>query len=128
MLPLLALGVSALVTTVAGQGAQYIDPDNGITFWGITDAVHKVTYGYVFPPADSGSTEFIGEIVAPIDTAWAGVSPKGAMLQTILLVAWANGNNVVSSARFATYALNTPFANLGPHDKLSAIMCNQRTP
>ncbi|KAF8905671.1 hypothetical protein CPB85DRAFT_1437210 [Mucidula mucida] len=102
MLPLLALGVSALVTTVAGQGAQYIDPDNGITFWGITDAVHKVTYGYVFPPADSGSTEFIGEIVAPIDTAWAGVSPKGAMLQTILLVAWANGNNVVSSARFAT--------------------------
>ncbi|KAF9038951.1 hypothetical protein BDZ89DRAFT_945553 [Hymenopellis radicata] len=113
MLPLVALGVAVLVTAVAGQGAQYIDPDNGITFWGITDAVHKVTYGYIFPPADSGSTEFIGEIVAPIDTAWAGVSPKGAMLQTILLVAWANGNSVVSSARFATdYVL--PTAMSGP--------------
>ncbi|KAK0444192.1 cellobiose dehydrogenase [Desarmillaria tabescens] len=70
----------------AQLGTQYVDPDNGITFYGLTDPVH----------------EFIGEIVAPIATEWSGVSPVGAMIRNILLVAWANGDEVVSSARWAT--------------------------
>ncbi|KAF5354114.1 hypothetical protein D9756_007316 [Leucocoprinus leucothites] len=90
---------------LAQAGGAYVDPDNGITFTGYTDPVHGVTYGYVFPPLDStGSlaSEFIGEIVAPISTKWAGVSPGGAMLQNLLLVAWADGNSIVRSARIAT--------------------------
>ena len=89
----LALGQSA---------APYTDPDNGITFWGITDPAHGVTYGYVFPPDPATSNEFIGEIVAPIATKWAGVSPIGSMLHSLLLVAWPNGNSIVRSARYAT--------------------------
>ena len=104
---------------LAQTGAQYTDPDNGITFWGITvrlrfplpssadhcpqDASHSVTYGYVFPETDTG--EFIGEIVSPIEGAWVGVSPKGTMLNSLLLVAWANGGEVVHSARIASCVL-----------------------
>ncbi|KAG6897590.1 hypothetical protein C0992_013266 [Termitomyces sp. T32_za158] len=102
MLSRLALGILTLVGPALSQlGAAYTDPVNGITFWGLTDAVHGVTYGYIFPLVDN-PTEFIGEIVAPIDTQWAGVSPTGTMLQSLLLVAWPNGNSVVRSARFAT--------------------------
>lgn len=99
-----ALSFLPFVATVFSQAAApYVDPDNGITFVGIKDAAHGVTYGYLFPPASSGLTEFIGEIVAPIATSWAGVSPAGAMLQKILLVAWQNGGKIVRSARYATY-------------------------
>ncbi|KAG6873702.1 hypothetical protein C0995_012164 [Termitomyces sp. Mi166 len=103
MLLRLAVGVLTLVGPAFSQlGTAYTDPDNGITFWGLTDAVHGVTFGYVFPPLADNSTEFIGEIVAPIATEWAGVSPTGTMLQSLLLVAWANGNSIVRSARYAT--------------------------
>jgi len=80
----------------------YTDPDNGITFLGSTDVVNSVTTGYAFPPLDGTSTdEFLGEIIAPIEVAWAGVSPAGRMLQSILLVAWPNEDEIVSSARYA---------------------------
>ncbi|PBK88946.1 cellobiose dehydrogenase [Armillaria gallica] len=97
----------------AQLGTQYVDPDNGITFYGLTDPVHGVTFGYVFPPLESGATEFIGEIVAPIATEWSGVSPGGATITNLLLVAWADGDEVVSSARWATDYVQ-PLAMEGP--------------
>ena len=80
---------------------SYIDPDNGIQFWGTTDPVHGVTYGYTLPPLNAGYDEFIGEIVAPIDAKWVGASPAGGMLNNLLLVAWPNDDKVVFSARIA---------------------------
>ncbi|KAI3611720.1 cellobiose dehydrogenase [Moniliophthora roreri] len=100
-------------TSLAQTAAHYVDPDNGINFYGITDAVHKVTYGYIFPPSEAGSTEFIGEIVAPIDVKWAGVSPGGAMIRNLLLVAWANDGKIVRSNRYATDYVQ-PIAYEGP--------------
>lgn len=82
-----------------------MDPDNGISFVGSTEVATGVTFGYVFPPADSTGSlanEFIGEVVSPIATKWVGVSPAGSMLQALLLVAWPNNGQIVSSARFAT--------------------------
>lgn len=109
------LTLLAFAGSVYSQAAAcYVDPDNGIEFFGITDAAHGVTYGYLFPPLNAGmDDEFIGQIVAPIDAEWAGVSPGGAMISQLLLVAWPNGNTVVSSARHATdyvqpVALNGP--------------------
>lgn len=67
--------------------------------------MHDVTYGFVFPPlATSGtqSTEFIGEVVAPIDAEWIGIALGGAMAGDLLLVAWPNGNEIVSSTRWTT--------------------------
>jgi len=98
-----ALGLLPLFGSALAQvAAPYTDPDNGISFWGITDPAHGVTYGYVFPSDAATSNEFIGEIVAPIATKWAGISPFGSMIESVLLVAWANGNSVVRSARYAT--------------------------
>jgi hypothetical protein len=89
--------------TALAQSPSYVDPDNGITFFGITDPVHSVTYGYVFPPLEANRDEFIGEIIAPIDSKWVGASPRGGMLNNLLLVAWANGDSIVASTRLATY-------------------------
>ena len=64
-----------------------------------------MTYGFVFPPlASSGaqSTEFIGEIVAPVANKWVGVALGGAMSDDLLLVAWPNANQIVASTRWAT--------------------------
>jgi cellobiose dehydrogenase (acceptor) len=46
--------------------------------------------------------EFLGEIVAPIATEWAGVSPGGAMISNLLLVVWNNNGKIVRSARHST--------------------------
>ncbi|KIY62194.1 hypothetical protein CYLTODRAFT_185011 [Cylindrobasidium torrendii FP15055 ss-10] len=101
MLPFLFLGLAG--SALAQQTAsQWSDPDTGITFWGITDATYGVQYGLVFPPADAGSTEFIGSIVAPIDAGWVSITPTSSMLKTLLLVAWNNDGEVVNSARHAT--------------------------
>ncbi|KAF5390938.1 hypothetical protein D9757_003923 [Collybiopsis confluens] len=102
MLSCIAVGILTLAGRALSQAAaQYIDPDNGITFYGITDPVHHVTFGYVFPPVSPASTEFIGEIVAPIDTEWAG----------LLLMAWPNGNTVMGTNRYATdYVQPLPYA------------------
>ncbi|KAJ3487294.1 hypothetical protein NLI96_g3648 [Meripilus lineatus] len=100
----------------AQSSSSYTDPGNGFVFQGITDPVHSVTYGLVFPPlATSGSNpnEFIGEIVAPNDAKWVGLSLGGAMLQNILLVAWPNAGNIVFSSRYtSTYDL--PKQYVGP--------------
>ena len=79
--------------------------DEGINFQGITDPTYGVTYGFVFPPiASSGAqpTDFIAEIVAPVAAKWIGVALGGAMIGDLLLVAWPNGNSIVSSTRMAT--------------------------
>lgn len=87
------------------QESTFIDPDNGIQFWGTTDPVHGVTYGYTLPPLDAGYDEFIGEIVAPIEAKWVGASPNGGMLNNLLLVAWPNGGQIVFSSRIAKYVV-----------------------
>ncbi|KAJ3564506.1 hypothetical protein NP233_g8247 [Leucocoprinus birnbaumii] len=105
LVPFAHLAASAVRSVLAQVAAPYVDPDNGISFVGSTELATGITFGYVFPPLDSTGSlanEFIGEIVAPISTKWAGASPIGSMLQALLLVAWPNGNNIVSSARFAT--------------------------
>lgn len=65
--------------------------------------MHDVTYGFVFPTSTTG-TEFIGEIVAPIAAKWVGLALGGAMAGDLLLVAWPNGNSIVKSSRYTTYA------------------------
>ncbi|KAH9475934.1 substrate-specific activator of APC-dependent proteolysis [Psilocybe cubensis] len=109
-----ALSVLPIVGSALAQaGGPYVDPDNGITFSGYTDPVHGVTYGFVFPSVASNSQEFIGEIVAPLANAWVGVSPGGAMLHNLLLVAWPNAGKIVRSARY-TETYNLPTAMSGP--------------
>ncbi|KAH7926555.1 cytochrome domain of cellobiose dehydrogenase Hp3 Ph 7.5 [Leucogyrophana mollusca] len=107
------LVVSFIISgSVLGQSSSsYTDPDNGITFEGYTDPVHNVTYGLVFPPLSQKSTEFIGEIVATSDAKWIGLALSGSMLGDLLVVGWPNGNDIVSTTRFAsTYGSPSPYA------------------
>ncbi|KAI1798304.1 cellobiose dehydrogenase [Ganoderma leucocontextum] len=99
-------------TALAQVAAPYTDPGNGFVFDGITDAVYGVQYGIVLPQGDT-STEFIGEIVAPIAAKWIGLAFGGAMIGDLLLVAWPNGNDIVASTRYAT-AYTQPTAYAGP--------------
>ncbi|KAJ7198737.1 cellobiose dehydrogenase [Mycena pura] len=100
------LGVLPSVGFVLSQAAtEFIDPDNGISFWGITDVVHQVTYGYVFPPlATSGPNpdEYIAEIVAPLANEWVGFALSGSMVDSLLIAAWPNNGQIVFTTRYAT--------------------------
>ncbi|KAJ7254674.1 cellobiose dehydrogenase [Mycena haematopus] len=106
MLLRLFLGVLPFVGAALAQvAAEFTDPDNGITFWGITDVVHNVTYGYVFPPlATSGPnpTEFIGTIVSPLVNQWNGFALSGSMVDSLLVAAWPNNGGIVFTTRYAT--------------------------
>ncbi|KAI0320478.1 cellobiose dehydrogenase [Amylostereum chailletii] len=101
-----AFGILSLLGTALAQSStSYYDSGNGITFQGITDPTYGVTYGAVFPPlvtSGAQSTEFIGEIVAPVAAKWIGLALGGAMLNDLLLVAWPNANEIVYSTRWAT--------------------------
>ncbi|KAJ2927968.1 hypothetical protein H1R20_g9137, partial [Candolleomyces eurysporus] len=119
MLGKAVLSLLPFVGLAFAQSPSYVDPDTGITFWGITDPVHGVTYGYVFPPLDTDSDEFIGEIVAPIESKWVGASPRGGMLNNLLLVAWPNGDSIVASTRLATI-LEGPVLTTLPSSKVNA--------
>ncbi|KAI0261221.1 cellobiose dehydrogenase [Gloeopeniophorella convolvens] len=102
----LTLGLLPLITSVLAQtSSSYVDPANCITFQGLLDPTYGVQYGAVFPPlAASGPnpTDFIAEIVAPLAAKWVGLAIAGAMIGDPLLVAWPNGNQVVSTVRMAT--------------------------
>ncbi|EIN05508.1 cellobiose dehydrogenase [Punctularia strigosozonata HHB-11173 SS5] len=102
MLGRLLVGLLPLVGSVLAQtSTSFTDPNNGITFQGLQEPVHGVSYGFVFPESTTGD-EFIGEILAPVDAKWIGLALGGAMAGDLLLVAWPNGNSIVSSTRYTT--------------------------
>ncbi|EAU86798.2 cellobiose dehydrogenase [Coprinopsis cinerea okayama7 len=101
------------------QTESYVDPDTGITFQGRTDPVHGVTIGYVLPPLEPASDEFIGQILAPIENGWVGIAPGGGMINNLLVVAWPNGNEVVASVRMAK-PFNDPVLTILPSTKVNA--------
>jgi cellobiose dehydrogenase (acceptor) len=90
-----------LFPALAQTSSSYTDTDNGITFQGLDEPVHGVTYGFVFPESTTGD-EFIGEIIAPVEAKWIGIALGGAMAGDLLLVSWPNGDSIVSSTRFTT--------------------------
>jgi len=70
-----------------------------LTSYQIDAATGGLTLGFAFPPA-GGKNEFIGHIAGNVP-GYAGISIGGGMLNRLLLVAWADGDKVQSSFRFA---------------------------
>ncbi|KAF2449550.1 hypothetical protein P171DRAFT_351695 [Karstenula rhodostoma CBS 690.94] len=98
----------ALAASFAGAQAQlttsYTDEATGITFQ--QKNVANYSFGVALP--ENPTTDFIGQLSANTLTGWAGVSFTGSMLNSMLLVAWPNNGEIVSSLRSATnYALPT---------------------
>ncbi|KAF8596986.1 hypothetical protein BDV93DRAFT_527730 [Ceratobasidium sp. AG-I] len=102
MLGRLLLSLLPLACTVLSQqSVAWTDSLTGIPFQSYVDPVHGIRLSTAFP-ASTTSTEFVGEIVAPISAKWVGWSLGGGMNRNLLLVAWPNGNAIVSSTRYST--------------------------
>ncbi|EJD04707.1 cellobiose dehydrogenase [Fomitiporia mediterranea MF3/22] len=96
------LALASMAGAALAQSNSYTD--QGITFQGITDPTHSVTYGFVFPPTTdtSKANEFIGEVIVPVVNEWVGLAFGGQMVDDLLLVLWPNGNEIMYSPRWAT--------------------------
>ncbi|KAJ4321378.1 hypothetical protein N0V94_002915 [Neodidymelliopsis sp. IMI 364377] len=87
---------------VAQTSSPYTDAKTGIDFRGYTDAKTGYTFGIALP--ENPTTDFIAQIQAPITNGggWAGFSMGQSMTGNLLVVAWPNDGEVVSSFRKAT--------------------------
>jgi cellobiose dehydrogenase (acceptor) len=95
------LSYAFLALRVAAQTASpYTDDNSGITFNGYNNAGFR--FGIALP--ESPTTDFIAQIVAPVNSTggWGGFSMGSSMAGNLLVVAWPNGDEVVSSFRLAT--------------------------
>ncbi|KIY69812.1 iron reductase domain protein [Cylindrobasidium torrendii FP15055 ss-10] len=94
---------AALLNGVRAQVASgYTDPASGITFQGLTDSDTGFTIGIALP--ETIGTDFIGQVILPLNNSagWAGTSLGGGMTNSILLVAWPNAGEILTSFREAT--------------------------
>ncbi|CAK4030971.1 carbohydrate-binding module family 1 Non-catalytic module family CDH [Lecanosticta acicola] len=96
-------------TTLAQTFGSYTD-DNGITFWQATLSTGVGTgggqFGMALPAAaqEKYTDEYIGRMVAtrPKSGTWFGVSHTSSMTSSLLLLAWVDGESVMSSFRYAS--------------------------
>lgn len=89
--------------------AAYTDSSTGIEFWQATlnDATVAggLQVGLALPDASSALTdEYIGRLVGPLTdgSGWTGLSHKSAMTESLLLVAWVDGTDIITSFRYAS--------------------------
>jgi cellobiose dehydrogenase (acceptor) len=99
-----------LPATVAQSGWAPVTDSNGIKFWTTTWASRVGTgntqFGLALPPANAAAftNEYIGRIVAPAPASgtWFGLSHLSGMTGALMLLAWPDGDSVVSSFRYAS--------------------------
>jgi cellobiose dehydrogenase (acceptor) len=84
----------------------YTDAATGIDFMRYSAHGGDFTFGIALP--ETVKSDFIGQLVVPITKTggWGAVSLAGGMLNHLLLVAWANGDEVVSTFRTASAYAN----------------------
>lgn len=106
----------ALAASLAGAQAQsttpFTDAATGITFQQYT-STSGFSFGIALP--EQAGTDFIGQISAST-TGWAAVTLTGSMRNSLLAVAWPNGDSVYSSLR-----TTTGYSNPGVFDGDSVI-------
>lgn len=101
-----ALGLSALAAAQTTSTA-FTDETTGITFQKYSGEAGG--YGFALAlPAETSSTDFIGQISGDSTATWAGVSLTGQMTNSLLIVAFPNADNtaVLGSLRKATAYTN----------------------
>ncbi|KAF2088675.1 hypothetical protein K490DRAFT_23427, partial [Saccharata proteae CBS 121410] len=105
--------------TASLTSSAYTDSKTGITFQRFVDDDTGYAFGMALPE-DAGS-DFIGQIVAPSNNSegWAGISLTSSMMASVLIAAWPNGDDIVSTLR-ETNAYSNPAA-LSGDSKLSPI-------
>ena len=83
------------------MASPFTDEASGITFNGIS---HASGYRFGIAVPENPTTDFIAQIVAPVNSTggWGGFGMGSSMRNNLLVVAWPNGDEVVSSFRKAT--------------------------
>ncbi len=101
------LGLCQVTTAASTTPVAYTDPNTDIDFQTL-NAKDDFSIGIAFP--EKLDSDFIGQLVVPISEtgAWGSISLGGGMLNHLLLVAWANGEEVVSTFRVAGAYANPP--------------------
>ncbi|KAF1976444.1 GMC oxidoreductase [Bimuria novae-zelandiae CBS 107.79] len=94
-----------------GTPSAYTDPSTGIDFQRLSAAGGNFTIGMALP--ETIGSDLIAQLVVPISAtgAWGAMSLGGGMLNHLLLVAWANGEEVVS-----TFRTTSAYANPAVYD------------
>ncbi|KAH7127897.1 hypothetical protein B0J13DRAFT_142299 [Dactylonectria estremocensis] len=96
-------GVAALLGLAATASAQratsYTDTETGIEFQRYLATKYDFSFGVALP--ETVGSDFIGKMVIPLtdNEGWGAVSLKGGMLNSLLLVAWADGEDIQTSFR-----------------------------
>ncbi|OAL52711.1 FAD/NAD(P)-binding domain-containing protein [Pyrenochaeta sp. DS3sAY3a] len=106
---LLAAGLAGVQ---AQSTAPYTDDITGITFQQYVSTA-GLSFGIALP--EEAGTDFIGQISAST-TGWAAVTLTGSMRNSLLVVSWPNGDDVVSSLR-----TTTGYSNPGVFDGTATI-------
>ncbi|KAH6657577.1 hypothetical protein BKA67DRAFT_532778 [Truncatella angustata] len=103
----LALAGLAQTVTAAVATKAYTDSNTGIEFQTYSDATTGYSFGMAIP--EDATTDFIGQMVFPLTdgAGWGAAAFGPGMTGRLLLVAWPNGDEVVSSFRY-TSAYSTP--------------------
>ncbi|KAF9698923.1 hypothetical protein EKO04_003346 [Ascochyta lentis] len=101
------LGLFRMATAASTTPVAYTDPNTDIDFQ-MLNANGNFSVAIALP--ETIESDFIGQLVVPISKtgAWGAVSFGGGMLNHLLLVAWANGEDVVSTFRTAAAYANPP--------------------
>lgn len=107
---LLASSLFALLLSPASaqQTEPFTDSLTGIQFQRFFGARTQFGFGIALP--ENPSTDFIGQLSAPMPggAGWAGISLQEDMEGPLLITAWPNGNDVVSSFRVARNEDDSP--------------------
>ncbi|TVY82268.1 Cellobiose dehydrogenase, partial [Lachnellula suecica] len=87
----------AFAAGVYAQSTAYTDANTGITFQQF-ETTAGVSWGMAVP--DTVGTDFIGQMVYPINSSgYAGISLGSLMVRSVLVAAWPNEGSVVASFR-----------------------------
>ncbi|KAA8893690.1 cellobiose dehydrogenase-like protein [Sphaerosporella brunnea] len=103
---LLALAASIGLAS-AQQSVSFSDPATGINYEGYITTTSAGGYAFGMALPLNPTHEFIGHIEGPL-TGWSGVSLGGSMTNSLLVVAWANGNEVMHSFRMTSSYVDPP--------------------
>jgi hypothetical protein len=98
----LFLSTALLALRAVAQTAEpYTDEKTGIAFSGFH---HSSGYKFGIALPENPTTDFIAQVQAPITNGdgWAGFSMGQSMTGNLLVVAWPNEGEIVSSFRLAT--------------------------
>lgn len=98
--------LAGLADMALSKAAPFTDANTGITFETYLDTDMSFSFGMVLP--ETIGTDFIGQMVVPLTdgAGWGGVSLGGSMTDNLILVAWPNGDDIVTSFRLASSYAN----------------------